>query len=126
MSFDLRAVIRPEVPALRAYPPVRGPRRAAAGRSWTPTRAPSRWASSCARSWQRRWRQALADVELHRYPDPEARELRPLLARDLGVAPEQIVATNGSDEAIQILLVATAAAGGRCRWRPRPRLRCTS
>jgi histidinol-phosphate aminotransferase len=51
---------------------------------------------------------ALADVELHRYPDPEARELRRLLGQDLGVDPEQILASNGSDEAIQMLLMAVA------------------
>jgi len=55
---------------------------------------------------------ALADVELHRYPDPEARELRRLLARDLGVAPEQVLASNGSDEAIQLLAIAVGAPGG--------------
>jgi histidinol-phosphate aminotransferase len=54
---------------------------------------------------------ALADVELHRYPDPEARELRRLLAQDLGVTPEQILSSNGSDEGIQMLLMAVAGSG---------------
>jgi histidinol-phosphate aminotransferase len=51
---------------------------------------------------------ALADVELHRYPDPQAQELRRMLAADLGVAVDQLLATNGSDEGIQILLQAVA------------------
>jgi histidinol-phosphate aminotransferase len=55
--------------------------------------------------------EALADVELHRYPDPEARELRRLLAKDLGVLPGQVLASNGSDEAIQMLLMAAAGPG---------------
>ncbi len=54
---------------------------------------------------------ALADVELHRYPDPQARELRRQLAAELGVSVEQVLATNGSDEGIQILLQAVAGPG---------------
>ena len=54
---------------------------------------------------------ALADVELHRYPDPTARDLRALLARDLGVAADRILVANGSDEAIQMLLMAAAGPG---------------
>ena len=54
---------------------------------------------------------ALADVELHRYPDPQARELRHLLAGELGISAEQVLATNGSDEGIQILLQAVAGPG---------------
>ena len=53
---------------------------------------------------------ALADVALHRYPDPQAQEVRRLLAADLGVSAEQVLATNGSDEGIQILLQAVALA----------------
>jgi len=46
---------------------------------------------------------AIAEVELHRYPDPTAAGLRTLLAARLGVAPEQLVLGNGSDELIGIL-----------------------
>jgi histidinol-phosphate aminotransferase len=42
-------------------------------------------------------------VELHRYPDPTAREVRKALAADLGVAPDQLVISNGSDEAIHLV-----------------------
>jgi histidinol-phosphate aminotransferase len=52
---------------------------------------------------------ALADVPLERYPDPQARELRALLAGELGVAQEQLVLGNGSDELIAMLLAAFAA-----------------
>jgi histidinol-phosphate aminotransferase len=54
---------------------------------------------------------ALADVELHRYPDPQARALRRQLAAELGVPAEHVLATNGSDEGIQILLQAAAGPG---------------
>jgi histidinol-phosphate aminotransferase len=51
---------------------------------------------------------ALAEVALERYPDPNARELRALVASQLGVAGEQIVFGNGSDETIGMLVAAFA------------------
>ncbi len=47
---------------------------------------------------------ALHAVALNRYPDPTARALCAAAARYYGVAPEQVVAGNGSDELISILL----------------------
>ena len=112
MSFDLRAVIRPEVQALRAYHA--GPGGAPGRRliKLDANESPFALGEALSGAVARELRQALADVELHRYPDPEARALRSALAQDLAVAPEQVLATNGSDEAIQLLLVATASAGG--------------
>lgn len=52
---------------------------------------------------------AIAEVGLERYPDPNARELRALVARQLGVAGDQIVFGNGSDESIAFLIAAFAA-----------------
>jgi histidinol-phosphate aminotransferase len=52
---------------------------------------------------------ALAEVSLERYPDPAARRLRAVLATQLGVAGEQLVFGNGSDELIAML--ANAFAG---------------
>jgi histidinol-phosphate aminotransferase len=52
---------------------------------------------------------ALAEVALERYPDPNARELRALLASQLGVRGDQIVFGNGSDETIGMLVAAFAA-----------------
>jgi histidinol-phosphate aminotransferase len=46
---------------------------------------------------------ALAEVPLERYPDPRAARLRALLASRLGVAGEQLVFGNGSDELIAAL-----------------------
>jgi len=53
--------------------------------------------------------QALAEVALERYPDPNARDLRALLASQLGVSGEQIVFGNGSDETIAFLIAAFSA-----------------
>jgi histidinol-phosphate aminotransferase len=67
--------------------------------------------------------EALSGVALERYPDPNARELREVVARQLGVAGDQIVFGNGSDEIIAFLI--SAFAGPRhghehapSHWRP--------
>jgi histidinol-phosphate aminotransferase len=52
---------------------------------------------------------ALAEVDLERYPDAAAGELRALLASRLGVSGEQLVFGNGSDELIALLCDALAA-----------------
>lgn len=50
----------------------------------------------------------LADVEVHRYPDLSARELKRLLAARLGARPDELVLGVGSDEVIGILMAALA------------------
>lgn len=55
---------------------------------------------------------ALRDAHLERYPDAAATELRALLARELGAAPQQLVFGNGSDELIAMLCSAFAAPRG--------------
>ena len=52
---------------------------------------------------------ALAEVALERYPDPQARELRAVVAQQLGVARDALVFGNGSDELITMI---TNAFGG--------------
>lgn len=110
MSADLSRIIRSEVAALRAYH-VEVP---GGDRPWVKLDAnesPFALGNAVREELTAELARGLADVELHRYPDPEARELRRLLARDLGVAPEQVLAANGSDEAIQMLLMAVAGPG---------------
>jgi histidinol-phosphate aminotransferase len=47
---------------------------------------------------------AAAAIQTNRYPDPEAKKLRAVLARDLGVRPQNILQGNGSDEIIYHLI----------------------
>ncbi len=54
---------------------------------------------------------AVRDVALNRYPDPEARKLRDRLSALYGVPREMILAGNGSDELIQVLLAALRTGG---------------
>ena len=56
--------------------------------------------------------QALAQVELNRYPDPTGRKLRELLARKMRVpAGMELLLGNGSDDLIQIITLALAKPG---------------
>jgi histidinol-phosphate aminotransferase len=47
---------------------------------------------------------AVAGLQTNRYPDPEAKMLRGLLAKDLGVNKDTILQGNGSDELIYYLI----------------------
>jgi histidinol-phosphate aminotransferase len=110
MSFDLHAVIRPEVRAQVPYhtgPEPPPGRRVKLDANESPFALGEALRGELAAEFAR----ALADVELHRYPDPTARELRGLLARDLDVSTEQILIANGSDEAIQLLQMTVAGPG---------------
>jgi histidinol-phosphate aminotransferase len=49
-------------------------------------------------------RQAVADADLHIYPDPAASALRDALGEYLGVSPDCIVAGAGSDDLIDVLI----------------------
>jgi len=53
----------------------------------------------------------LRSIPLHRYPDREARRLREALAAHHGVEPAQVFCANGSNEAIQCLLLAFGGPG---------------
>jgi histidinol-phosphate aminotransferase len=53
------------------------------------------------------WLDALRDCQLNRYPDPEARQLKQTIRQSNHIAEEwEILLGNGSDEIIQLLLMA--------------------
>ncbi len=47
---------------------------------------------------------AVRKIKTNRYPDPEAKALKTILAKDLGVRPQNILQGNGSDELIYYLV----------------------
>ena len=53
----------------------------------------------------------LRSIPLHRYPDREAKALRAALAAHHGVEPAQVFCANGSNEAIQCLLLSYGGPG---------------
>jgi histidinol-phosphate aminotransferase len=50
------------------------------------------------------------DSDFNRYPDPHTQELRTLMAARRGVKVSQVLATNGSDEAIDLVIRAVAGS----------------
>ncbi len=48
---------------------------------------------------------SVSDIETNRYPDPEAKELRKVVARQWAVSPDNVLHGNGSDELIHYLIM---------------------
>jgi len=62
-------------------------------------------------AWQERLAEIVARLDMRRYPDREVTELRRKLADFHGVAPSQVFCANGSNEALQCLLLAFGGPG---------------
>jgi histidinol-phosphate aminotransferase len=58
----------------------------------------------------------LGDRAVGRYPDPMATALRTSISGSLGVSPEQVLATNGSDEILKIAAEAYAERNSRVAY----------
>lgn len=96
--------LRPSLEALTAY-------------DLAPSDAPSRMhANECPEVWPQEVReelgQAIAQLELNRYPDTSGRALRALLAKKYKVDASRVVLGNGSDEIISILITTLSGAPG--------------
>jgi histidinol-phosphate aminotransferase len=61
--------------------------------------------------WLDAFQAGLADLELNRYPDRQATELREAVAASHGVGPAQVFCANGSNEVLQSLLLAYGGPG---------------
>ena len=100
-------LIRPQIRALSAYhvPPAQGLLKLDAMEN------PYAWPGELTADWQAH----LCDVELNRYPDPAARQLKTRLRETLGLkaleagGPELLLG-NGSDELIQLLALAVCGS----------------
>jgi len=58
------------------------------------------------------WQKRLGEVQINRYPDADMRALREKIASRDGLSADQVLVGNGSDEIIQMLLL--AAENGAC------------
>ena len=97
-------LIRPEIRALKAYhvPDATGLVKLDAMEN------PYSWPEDVRRQWMK----VLQGVVLNRYPDPDARRLRERLRSALAVpAGMELILGNGSDELIQLVLMAVARPG---------------
>ncbi|MFZ5907140.1 MAG: histidinol-phosphate transaminase [Nitrospirota bacterium] len=89
--MDIRKFVRPNIVSLTAYEAREIPCRVKLDANESP------YGFS-------RVHEAVRALKTNRYPDPEAKELRKLVARDLGIRPENILQGNGSDELISYLI----------------------
>src|SRR5262245_41510810 len=103
MSPTTQDLIKPALAQLQAYDPHKRPGHAKLDANEHPYALPA--------SVQKVVLRALAAISINRYPDPEAEGLRRTLATRLGVAPDMLLLGNGSDELVQMVLIACGAPG---------------
>ncbi len=104
MPLKPEALVRPEILALKAYHIADSDGLVKLDAMENPYRLPEALREELGR--------ALAEVELNRYPDPGARDLRELIARKMRVpAGAELLLGNGSDDLIQIVTFALARPG---------------
>jgi histidinol-phosphate aminotransferase len=96
-------LIKPAVAQLRAYDPHKRPGEVKLDANEHPFALPPVVQEAVLR--------ALTAVPVNRYPDPEAESLRHTLAKLLDVAPDMLLLGNGSDELVQMVLMACGAPG---------------
>ncbi|MBI5635312.1 MAG: histidinol-phosphate transaminase [Nitrospirae bacterium] len=89
--MDIRRLVKKEVASLRAYQAKEIPCRVKLDANESPYGFPSALT-------------AVKKIQTNRYPDPEAKALKAVLAKDLGVKPQNLLQGNGSDELIYYLI----------------------
>ena len=89
--MDIRSLVKKEVRSLRAYQAKEIPCRI----KLDANESPYGFIEPLA---------AVKKIRTNRYPDPEAKALKAVLAKDLGVKPQNLLQGNGSDELIYCLI----------------------
>jgi histidinol-phosphate aminotransferase len=104
MPLDPNALVRPEILALKAYHIAEAQGMVKLDAMENPYALPE--------PLRRELAEALARVELNRYPEPTGRKVRELLAHKMGVpAGMELLLGNGSDDLIQMISFALARPG---------------
>ena len=112
MQEKIDKLVRPEIRALSAYhvPPANDLIKLDAMEN------PWSWSAGLRGAWL----EALQSVEINRYPDPSARQLRASMRVAMAVpASAAVILGNGSDELIQ-MIIQTVAVPGRVVMAPDP------
>ena len=106
-----RVPVRDDLRALEGYHSPQVDVRVRLNTNESPVEPPAAWRDAFAAEMSR--------VEWHRYPDRAATALRAGIAEVHGVAPEQVFAANGSNEALQTILLTFAGPGRTvCTFEP--------
>ncbi len=90
-KIDVKRLIKPSIRALNAYNAKEIPCKIKLDANESP-------------SGFERYITSLKDIKTNRYPDPEARELRRVVARRWGISSDNILHGNGSDELIHYIV----------------------
>jgi histidinol-phosphate aminotransferase len=104
MSPTRDHLIKPAVAQLQAYDPHKRPGHVKLDANEWPYALPTLIREAVL--------QALAAVEINRYPDPDAEALRHAVGRWIGIDATMILLGNGSDEVIQMILTACGRPDG--------------
>ena len=91
MKEDIKKLVKPEIRALKAYEAKEIPCLVKLDANESPYGFERQITS-------------LKDIKTNRYPDPEARELRKVVARRWGISSDNILHGNGSDELIYYII----------------------
>lgn len=89
--MDIRRLVKKEVACLRAYQAKDIPCKVKLDANESPYGFPEAL-------------KAVGKIKTNRYPDPEAKALKAVLAKNLGVKPQNLLQGNGSDELIYYLI----------------------
>lgn len=89
---------RPDLVGMEGYHSASPPARVRLNANEPPGPPPSAWRDELLSE--------LAGIDPRRYPDPRAQELRAALARYHGVGEDEVFCANGSNEVLQVLLIA--------------------
>lgn len=92
-KIDIKTLVRPNIRSLRAY----NAKEIACRVKLDANESPYAWDP-------RKVAEVSRMIKTNRYPDPEAKDLRKLVAGRFGVKPEHILQGNGSDELIYYLI----------------------
>lgn len=95
--------VRPDLDALAGYHSAQAEVVARLNTNESPLPPPPKWFDAL--------REGLADIEFNRYPDRHAADLRRAIARFHDVRPEHVFCANGSNEVLQLLLLAYGGPG---------------
>jgi histidinol-phosphate aminotransferase len=95
--------VRPDLDALTGYHSAQAEVLARLNTNESPLPPPPKWFDA--------FRSGLAEIHFNRYPDRHAAELRRAVARNYDIRPEQVFCANGSNEVLQLLLLAYGGPG---------------
>lgn len=105
MVMNIESLIRPEIVTMEAYTPILPFEVLSARLGRAPEEIIKLDANENPYGPSPRVQEALAKLPFaHIYPDPESTELRNALAKDVGVPAENILASAGADELIDLIL----------------------